>query len=470
MASSSTADYKLYDSTHDDGARNKILAACIAVFLVQYSQSQAMIAPFFSASVPGAILGPDMVGIVFSAYPLATACATPLPSYVIRFYGVGGMVVLGLSLTAVANLVFGIAGAWATDYLSGSLGIVLILARALGGVGAALSEAGCLTAVSTAGWGDDLGKALSAVEVTTGTGAAIGAALSGWLYPLGGFFLPMVVGAVLPLLVVPIAYAFLPRDGRDPDSPSEAVDGGEQLLSGEASVASGWADYNRSSWARRVSRYSTCVSLFLAASVFEGLNPLLEPHLKQRPYHFDVTMVGMLLATICIVYTITALPIGWLTDRSNKGRGAGCRLRGLMVSGWVATLIAAALLTPGGGGSASHAHPHGEDSGSLWPIAEAPAQIALAVATPLLGAGAALVIIPSLPDMQRGLGHAGRDDQRRAALCALWNGAYAGGSAVGPLVSTMLYARAGWSSIVIAQAVVSIGTAMMLLGTAILPS
>ena len=43
---SNTAD----DSGSDSGAaRKQILSACIAVFLVQYSQSQAMIAPLVSA-------------------------------------------------------------------------------------------------------------------------------------------------------------------------------------------------------------------------------------------------------------------------------------------------------------------------------------------------------------------------------------------------------------------------------------
>ena len=57
--------------------------------------------------------------------------------------------------------------------------------------------------------------------MTTGTGAAVGAALSGWLYPLGGFLLPMTVGAVLPLAVLPIARLYLPRS---------AAEGGPHLL------------------------------------------------------------------------------------------------------------------------------------------------------------------------------------------------------------------------------------------------
>ena len=70
---------------------------------------------------------------------------------------------------------------------------------------------------------------------------------------------------------------------------------------------------------RRLGRIATCASLALGAAVFEGLNPLLEPHLKRHPFHLDVEPVGLLLALICLIYTLTALPVGWLTDRANKG-------------------------------------------------------------------------------------------------------------------------------------------------------
>ena len=458
----SATDYAALPSTAASQGRERVLAACIAVFLVQYSQSQAMIAPFLAMSWPGRLVGPDMVGVIFSAYPLATAIATPLPPVALGRLGLRGMVLLGLCLTAGANLTFGIAGAAASESWRGSLGVVLTIARALGGVGAALSEAGCLTAVSTAGWGDDLGKALSAIEVTTGTGAALGAALAGLLYPLGGFFLPIAVGAALPLLVLPIVCSCLPRKGYDKGGEAES-----ELLGGAASApgASRLALASADPWSRRVARGATCVSLVLAAAVFEGLNPLLEPHLKRHPYGLDVTQVGALLAAICIVYTLTALPVGWLTDRGLHGPNAGWKLRALMLLGWAITLVAAVLLAPGSGGGA---HDDRTDRDyTLWPLSPAAAQIALGIATPLLGAGAALVIIPSLPDMQRGLAQ-GADEERRAALCALWNGAYAGGSAIGPLLAVMLYARAGWASIVVAQALLSLGASALLLSVACL--
>ena len=454
--------------------RYKILAACIAVFLVQYSQSQAMIAPFIVRSTPGELLGPDAVGFIFAVYPLATALATPLPPRVLGCIGLRGMVVLGLSLSCIGNVLFGAAGHYAAEEWASVLGPLLTVARALGGVGADLSEAGCLTAVSSAGWGADLGKALSSIEVTTGIGAAMGAAAGGYLYTVSGFFLPMAVGAAVLLLVLPIAICYLPRSAGEGGGGADGGAGGDdaklpaELQSAEPQPPTRYKSGPFHGVGRRLGRIATCASLALGAAVFEGLNPLLEPHLKRHPFHLDVEPVGLLLALICLIYTLTALPVGWLTDRANKGSQAGCRLRVLMLSGWVCTLIAGVLLAPGGGG--------GGDGGpdySMWPLPGSLAHLCLAISIPLLGAGAALVIIPSLPDMQRGI--AEDDDENsesgmmRAAICAIWNGAYAGGSAVGPLLATMLYAREGWASIVLAQIALSLAAGAVLLTMACLP-
>ena len=132
-----------------------------------------------------------------------------------------------------------------------------------------------------------------------------------------------------------------------------------------------------------------------------------------------------------------------------------------MVCGWALTLFSALLLVPGGGGG-EEPSPRSDASGGaffapLAQLANAAPHAALLVSVPALGAGAALVIIPSLPDMQRGLDAAGR-----TAACVLWNGAYAGGSALGPLASVMLFERQGWGTIVQMQAAISVAVAALL--------
>ena len=453
--------------------RFMVLAVALSVFLVQYSQSQAMIAPFLPASRPGLLMGPDLVGVAFSAYPLATAIVTPLPPKLLRHMGLRAMVMLGLCISSAANFAACIAGSLASESWAGVLDFCLILSRALGGAGAALSESGCLTAVSTAGWGEDMGKALSAVEITTGVGAALGAALGGWLYALGSWTLPMAVAGLLPLSVLPLVARALPAE-----MPSTGCDAD--------STAGGLGDIE---WT--VARMVSCASLVLSAMIFEGLNPLLEPHLHRAPYHLDIAAVGDVLAAICFMYTVTALPIGWLVDQLNHGDHAACRLHAIMLAGWVVALVAAILLAPGGGGghsgdgggggggsdggssSSSSVGEHMGGSGdgaddsvgySLWPTSAPIAQRALLFAVPAMGASAAVITLPSLPDMQRGIPES--DGSRKAAVCAVWNGMYAGGSAIGPLLSVVVYARVGWAAIILTQVGIAVAAAVAFLALA----
>ena len=114
------------------------------------------------------------------------------------------------------------------------------------------------------------------------------------------------------------------------------------------------------------------------------------------------------------------------------------------------------LLAPGDGGGGSVV---------LWAPPPAVANLALWTACVALGSSAAVVIIPSLPDMLRGLEEG---SPHHAALCALWNGAYSGGSALGPLLSAVIYSNAGWAAVVIAMGVSSVIAAVMLLSVSLI--
>ena len=482
MASSASADFSTdYRALSADSrcGRHVVLACCVFVFLVQYMQSSPMLAPFLADSATGRAIGTDAVGVVFAAYPLATAIATPLPGRVIRRVGVRRTVCTGLCLTAAGAFAFGCIGVWAVRLQVGALvaTVGLVVSRACGGLGAALAEAGSLTAISVAGWGDDLGKALSLVEVVTGVGAALGAEMGSVLYVIGAptavgaFLLPMLVASALPLTAMPLAIAVLDDATGEDDAGADAAapstgkktEQEEAQQQHEPPLAAGEPPEPR---VLPLSRACTAVSLGLSATVFEGLNPLLEPHLARRPYQLSVPQVGTLLSTVCVVYTCTALPAGWLSDKLNRGADAPARVRCLMIGGWLVALLTAALLWPAGGRAAVRELMVDAGLRAYAPDAAGPvpgwmARGALWTAVPLLGASAALIIIPSLPDMQRGLADA--DEQGRARMCAVWNGAYSAGSAVGPLVATALYARVGWPVIITAKAAVcAVGVAVLL--------
>ena len=166
------------------------------------------------------------------------------------------------------------------------------------------------------------------------------------------------------------------------------------------------------------------------------------------PYELDVEQVGLLISSVAFSYMLLALPLGWLTDVLNQGSAAGRRLKSVQVCGWLGMLCGAALLGP--------ARP-------LLAAAGSPTSLELA-AFPIIGASCALKIIPTLPDLQRGL--AAEDEAARAALCAMWNGLYCLGSAMGPLVATLMYDGIGWERTIQTLIGVSAATATMLVAVA----
>ena len=510
MPSSSDEEAYEYRSYGDDtktditARRTAVLVCCVLVFLCQYCQASPMIAPFLAASEPGLLVGTDMVGVIFAAYPMATALATPLPDQLIARIGIRATVIIGLCMTASGSLIFGLVGALLSQ--DGSATIVasgLILARALGGVGASLSESGCLTAVSVSGWGDDLGKAFAVVEVTTGVGAAAGAAMGGYLYYIGEnswcgpFMLPMLIACAFPLCVVPCVLLNLSDvaaaeelngggggvrgGGSGGGSGNGSCNGGAAPAAGAAGALATKGTPDASSRSM-IGLTCTALSLALSAAFFEGLNPLLEPHFVLPPFSLSIPQVGLYLAIICLLYTLTSLPAGWLTDKLNHGPAAGRNVRGLMLAGWTIAFVGVMLLWPAAGAplgssDAAHAGTHsgypnmgGAQMGSseaehmsrpASAMSDELVQLLMVLSVPALGISAALILIPSMADLQRGL--APDDEQGRARMCALWNGAYSSGSALGPLAATMVYARCGWPVIVSATAATAVFAGVVLL-------
>ena len=454
------------------------LSCCYYIFFTQYAVA-LLISPFFPTSPAGRAIGPTMVGAVFAAYSFATALATPLPPLAMRHLGTRRTVALGLALSAVGSLAFGCLPLLVSSSTT-SLAVGLLCCRIVGGLGASLSESACLAVVSTpgataaargdtgeggGGGGDGdgdgdcdgdgsgdgetvalAGVEISSVEVFTGVGAAAGAALGGGLYqvgaetPFGAFLFPFVVAALLPLAAVPCVFVALPP----PPPPPPDRTTGEADGEGKAAGVGGGGVLTPEA-ARRLRAASrdfapAAIGITLTAAVCEANNPILAPRMRAA-YGVDEGGVGLMFAALCVLYMLCAVPCGLLVDRVGGGAHGGRNLRRIMQCGWAVGALGHAMLGPlqqhawlcgggGGGGGGGVGGPAGDGwCGLLLSMA----------AMPVLGVGSAMMIMPSLPSMQRGL--APDDDEGRTAVCALWNGLYNVGQALGPLLSA---ATVGW--------------------------
>jgi MFS family permease len=347
------------------------LLASNALYLAVYTAAFQMMA-YFPASPTGLALGPNGVGAVFSAYPLAAALAAPLPPLSISCIGLRTTALIGVCLASLSVFMFGLLPLAPGPGLL----VALILVRGLGGVGSTMVETSCLTSISTSGWGDDLGKAFATLEVMTGSGYAFGAMIGGQLYdagarsPVGAFLTPCAFCAALLLFMLPAAMVL----------PSKHVIGTRQ---GAGGTAGDVLDLRRLLTPRRA---ATALSLALAATVVESINPLLEVHLLRVPYSFTPRKVGLVFGAICVAYMLCSLAVGAAVDKLSRDPVLMARrLKCLMAAGWIFTIAGLLLLGPAAASAEAHLLAH----------AELPEAIMWGGAV-VLGAAAATIIIPTL--------------------------------------------------------------------------
>jgi MFS family permease len=345
------------------------LLASHALYLAVYTASFQMMA-YFPASPIGLALGPEGVGSVFAAYPLAIALATPLSPLLINYAGLRTTAIIGVCLASLSVFTFGLLPlAPRPDLL-----LAFIVVRGVGGVGATLIETSCLTSLSSSGWGDDLGKAFGSVEVMTGCACAFGAVIGGTLYdlgahgPLGAFLTPCAFCAALLLCTLPAAMLL----------PSKRMLDAREGTGGKTS-------HPPHLWHLLTPRrIGTALSLALAATVVECINPLLEVHLLRAPYSFTPRRVGFVFGAICIAYMLCSLAVGATVDRLSRDPILTARrLMLLMAAGWIFTSVGLLLIGP-----ASAAAP-------VLPHADLPVYMTW-VGAILLGAAAAVIVVPTL--------------------------------------------------------------------------
>jgi MFS family permease len=151
----------LTQKSHDSRA---LLLACFLVFFIEMA-CLAMLAPFFGTSPAGLALGSERVGVIFAAFPLGTVLTTPLPPLALARWGGRVTVGLGMALSAVTNLLFGMCACLlgAPDLLF----VGLIAVRLVGGMAAGLGSAGSFTMLSTSEFCERMGIVMASAELTS---------------------------------------------------------------------------------------------------------------------------------------------------------------------------------------------------------------------------------------------------------------------------------------------------------------
>ena len=126
---------------------------------------------------------------------------------------------------------------------------LLVTARALQGVGAALLTPGSLAILEASFRPDDRGKAIGAWSGLSGVATAIGPFLGGWLVQAVSWRLIFAINLPLAALVVALTRRHVP-ESRDPDAAGSRIDVGGALLitAGLAALTYGLIDGPTAGW------------------------------------------------------------------------------------------------------------------------------------------------------------------------------------------------------------------------------
>lgn len=176
---------------------------------------------------------------VVTAYTLTLAGLLLLAGTLGDRYGRRSVFLIGVAWFAVASVLCGAA----PD------APVLVAARALQGVGAALLTPGSLAIIQASFHPDDRGRAIGAWSGLSGVGTAIGPFLGGWLIQAVSWRLIFAINLPLAALVIAVAWRHVP-ESRDPEMTGRVdVVGGGLVTFGLIGLTYGLIEGPAAGWA-----------------------------------------------------------------------------------------------------------------------------------------------------------------------------------------------------------------------------
>lgn len=311
------------------------------------------------------------IGFLFSSYAITLFIATPIFGLLSDRIGRRGPMLWGLLGLAAATILFCFANSY----------ILLIVARALQGVAAAVTWTSGLALLADLYPPEERGKAMGIALSGQAAGTLLGPTVGGWLYELGGYQAPFLFAAGLALFDGVLRLVLL----RDiPSSKSENYLSPFKVMRD-----------------RRLLIIAGVV--IIGASVPSVLEPTLPIHLQK---HFNITpgYIGLLFAVPTLSYGLLAPVIGTFSIRI----------------GHIKTIIIGLIMV----------------SISL-PLTILPDTIWIqALAMGLLGISMALVLTPSLPELANVSEQSGVNAY--GLTFAIYNTAYSIGMMIGPMISSTL--------------------------------
>lgn len=354
-----------------------VVALALFVDMVLYD----MIVPILPTLLKRVGKDDSYVGVLFAVYAVGFLVATPIFGiWSDRRRDRKAPMLLGQAGLAVATLLFAFSHSYS----------LLIVARLLQGVAAAVSWTLGMALLADAVPGNELGTAMGTVFGFQTLGYFVGPLMGGVLTQLMSIEAPFLVCAVLCLLDLAARATIRPRPPAEaPANPTVTI---PKLLRYPEVILVG-------------------LVVVLTSASFSAVETLLSAYL-QREYHFDVMHVSFAMMSIIIPSVLFSFLAGSLSDRY-------CRYKLILIS-----ICLYVFATPFLGLS----HP-------LW---------LFLLACAYFGATSSLLQAPALPEMASIVARLGGGGSY-AQVYAILNICYSTGMLVGPMVASVVNECCGFA-------------------------
>lgn len=364
-----------------------VVVACFATLSVM--------APFFPRQIERLNLGKATGGVIFSIYPCIIFLASPIIGKLLPLFDSRAVFLVGITLTGVADILFGLVAYINTVNLFVAASISLRVLAALG--------TSCFLTVIYAlipiVFPDDVNVVTGMMETSIGIGMCLGPVLGVWLYSIGGFPMPFFgLGCFILLTVLTNCFTF----------PVDEL----RIISNHGTRAV-WSVLAHPRTG--LSLLILCVTAVCSATLY----PTLQPHMHKLGVSTEgVCMVYLLLSA---VYAVSAPLVGLATDR--YGGLDTFMLFGLLLTALSFILIGNSPLLPP---PPSHQELYVQDI----------------VGMTMFGVSSAMCIVPTFSSIIKAVSSTALSEQvdmgTYSVIGGLWSSSYSLGEMLGPLYAGLI--------------------------------
>lgn len=410
------ATFSLLTSTQ----KQKILLLGLCLSDMFSSMCLSIMGPFFPQEAEKRNISVTLSGWIFGVFALTRIFMSPLCGKMMPILGSRFMYLAGLFLSGGCTILFGfleyipiVKNGENADFI-----ILCFILRIFMAIGCSSQECASFTIISLE-FQNDISTVIGICEVFVGVGLAAGPALGGALYGAGGFILPFAVTGSVFWAIIPINFWILSKRN---DQTFDRLNNIMVLFKNPLVLV-------------------TCFVIMISSTVWAGLDPILEPHL--RIFSLSSPIVGLLFLLMSVTYAISSPFWGCLSDNMSDTKN-------LLIPGFYLMAVSLLFLGP------SPVLKIQEDY--LWLNI-----VCLAV----LGISVSLSVVPTYDMLLEHAENAGfvTSIGTHGIVAGIWTSMYACGEFVGPTLSGYLVDVVGFqlSLTYIAIGCFSAGTLLLFL-------